>query len=254
VEPGGRLYRTGDRVRFRADGELEFLGRIDHQVKLRGYRIEPGEIEAVLAQFPGVGECVVAVKATASGERRLVAYVVKEAAGQWPEMAELAAHLSATLPAYMLPTDYVRLAALPVTPTNKVDREALPEPDGSRPDLPSAYVGPRTPLEEVIAGIWASILKLDRVGVHDDFFSLGGHSLTATQLVSRIRSACGCDLPLGAIFETPTVAQIAEQVQALQEVVAAPSPPLMRIPREHYRMSLSAAGRDETAIRGRSDE
>ena len=211
-DPGGRLYRTGDRVRLRSDGELEFLGRIDHQVKVRGYRVEPGEVEAVLERHPGVGECVVTVKEGASGERRLVAYVVPRTPGQWPESAELAAHLSAALPPYMLPSDYVRLAALPLTPTNKIDREALPPPDGSRRELSSSYAGPRTPMEQVIAGVWASVLKRDQVGVHDDFFSLGGHSLLATMLISRLRAELRVDLPLRSLFEAPTVAGLAAEI------------------------------------------
>lgn len=247
AEPGARLYRTGDRVRYRPDGELEFLGRTDHQVKIRGYRIEPGEIEAALARHPAVADCVVSAPEMGVGERRLVAYVVP-AAGESPATSELVEFLERQLPGYMIPSDFVRLDALPLTPNAKVDRKALPAVDGTRPDLPTAFAAPRGPLEESIAAIWAAVLKVDRVGVHDNFFRLGGHSLLATQVVSRVRAACGSDLPLRALFESPTVAGLAEQVEAISEPRPGQPPPLVRLPRDGQR-GVPAAVEATTAQR-----
>ena len=210
---GARLYRTGDRVRYRVDGNLEFLGRVDDQLKVRGWRVEPGEVEAALTTHEAVRAAVV----VASGER-LVAYVVAPAA---PTTTELRAHLEQTLPAYMIPANFVVLDELPLTPNGKVDRAALPAPEG-RPDLEDAYVAPRTPAEDVLAGIWRDVLRLERVGVHDDFFELGGHSLVATQVVSRTRAAFSVDVPLRALFDTPTVAGLAAEIERilLEEVEA----------------------------------
>ena len=190
---GARLYRTGDRARWGAGGELEFLGRVDGQVKIRGMRIEPGEIEAVLLAHPGVREDVAVVRDGASGlaaDRRLVAYVVPAGAGD-VSPAALREHLRAHLPEYMVPASIVLLDALPLTATGKLDRRALPEPAAAE----EGYAAPRTPTEEVLAGIWAEVLGLERVGVHDDFFGLGGHSLVATRVVARILPP-GVELPL----------------------------------------------------------
>jgi amino acid adenylation domain-containing protein len=208
VEPGARLYRTGDRVRWQHDGTLEFLGRLDEQVKVRGFRIEPGEIEARLAEHPAVREAVVLVREDAPGDRRLVAYVVGDpAAGA----DVLRAHLSERLPEYMVPSAFVALKALPLTPNGKVDRKALPAPDFASAE--GRYVAPRTPVEEVLAEIWAEVLRLERVGVEESFFELGGHSLLATRVVSRIREVFGVEVPLRALFEGPTVAQLAGRVE-----------------------------------------
>jgi acyl carrier protein len=204
--PGERLYRTGDLARYLPDGNLEFLGRIDHQVKVRGYRIELGEIEATLTAHPAVREAVVVAREEGAGEKRLVAYVVGEASG-----AELRAFVRSKLPEYMVPSAFVALAALPLTANGKIDRRALPAPEG-RPEQERAYVAPRTPVEEVLAGIWAEVLRLDRVGVQDNFFDLGGHSLLATQVVSRLREAFSVELPLRALFETPTIMDLAEAI------------------------------------------
>ncbi|HEU0077456.1 MAG TPA: phosphopantetheine-binding protein, partial [Longimicrobiaceae bacterium] len=206
---GERAYRTGDRARWRADGVLEFLGRTDGQVKVRGFRVEPGEIEAVLRGEPGVREAVVVAREDRPGDRRLVAYVVAERDGGAADpVPALRAAVRALLPEYMLPSAFVALESLPLTPNGKVDRQALPAPDaGGAPE--AEYVAPRTPVEEVLAGIWAEVLGVERVGVHDNYFDLGGHSLLATQLVARIREL-RVEVPVRRVFETPTVAGLAE--------------------------------------------
>ncbi|MBV9772347.1 MAG: amino acid adenylation domain-containing protein, partial [Gemmatimonadetes bacterium] len=212
--PGARAYRTGDRVRRRPDGTLEFLGRADQQVKVRGFRIEPGEIEAALRAHPGVREAVVGVREDASGDRRLVGYVVP-APGVTTSAAELRGHLAARLPDYMVPGAIVTLDALPLTPSGKVDRRALPAPD----PLPGsdADAAPRTPTEEIVAGIFAGVLRLERVGAHDDFFALGGHSLLATQAATRVRAAFGTELPQRVFFQRPTVAGLAAWLDARRD-------------------------------------
>src|SRR6185436_6534255 len=185
--PGARLYRTGDRARYRPDGNLEFLGRRDHQVKIRGFRIELGEIEAALSALAGVREAVVVAR-----EERLVAYVAGDA-----DADALRQALRERLPDYMVPAAFVTLAALPLTPNGKVDRKALLSP-GAAPDWQSgeaSHLAPRTPVEEVLAGIWAELLGLERVGAADDFFALGGHSLLATRVTSRLRQTFKVELP-----------------------------------------------------------
>jgi amino acid adenylation domain-containing protein len=204
---GGRLYRTGDLARFREDGELEYLGRADEQVKVRGFRIELGEVEGALRRQAGVEDCAVVAR-----EGRLVAYVA-HGEGAAPAGAELKAALRRELPEHMVPTAYVVLAKLPLSPSGKVDRRALPAPEGARTEE-RPYVAPRTEAEEALAGLCAELLGLERVGVEDDFFELGGHSLLATQLLSRLRDAFGVELPLRALFESPTVAGLAAAVDA----------------------------------------
>ncbi|HEX5872801.1 MAG TPA: condensation domain-containing protein, partial [Longimicrobium sp.] len=208
AEPGARMYRTGDRVRWTAAGTVEYLARLDGQVKVRGFRIEIGEIEATLRRHADVADCAVVARA-AGGDTRLVAYVVGGA-----DAEALRAHLRETLPDYMVPSAFVAMDALPITPNGKVDRKALPEPDFAA--AADAYTAPRTPTEEVLAGIWAEVLNVARAGVHDDFFALGGHSLLATRVVSRIRAVFGVEMPLRQIFEGATVAQVAERVEALR--------------------------------------
>jgi amino acid adenylation domain-containing protein len=205
--PGARLYRTGDRVRWRDDGVLEFLGRTDHQVKVRGFRVEPGEVEAALRRVPGVAGCTVVAREDASGDRRLAAYVV----GGVPADT-LRAALRRVLPAHMVPGAFVPLDALPLTPNGKVDRQALPAPAWAA--APDAHVAPRTPVEAAMAAAWAEVMGVERVGVHDDFYALGGHSLLAVRLVARLRADLGVELPLRLLFETPTVAQLAAAVGA----------------------------------------
>ncbi|HEX5869637.1 MAG TPA: amino acid adenylation domain-containing protein, partial [Longimicrobium sp.] len=216
---GGRMYRTGDRVRWTAEGTLEYLGRLDHQVKVRGYRIELGEIDTVLRKHPSVRDCAVVVREDAPGERRLVAYVAGDA-----DADELRAHLRQSVPEYMVPSAFVMMERLPLTPNGKLDRKALPAPDfGAAVD---EYVAPRTPVEEALAAVWGEVLRLERVGVHDDFFGLGGHSLLATRLVWRIREAMDGEIDIVALFETPTIAGIAPRLSLRaggDEAAAAPA-------------------------------
>jgi amino acid adenylation domain-containing protein len=217
----GRLYRTGDRCRVLPDGNVEFLGRLDDQVKIRGFRVEPGEVEAALREAPGVREAAVAARADADGgEARLVAYVVGDA-----DAAALRDHLARSLPEYMVPAAFVALDALPLTPNGKVDRAALPAP---APEAPARrFVGPRTPVEEALAGIFAQVLKLDRVSVHDSFFDLGGHSLKATRAGARARSVLGVALKPRDLFEHDTVAKLAARVEAIRsEATGVPAPVL----------------------------
>jgi amino acid adenylation domain-containing protein len=229
---GSRLYRTGDRARWRSDGALELLGRMDHQVKVRGFRIEPGEIEAVLSGHPAVREAAVTAPADASGDRRLVAYVSATEGGGPLDVAALGVYLGSRLPSFMVPSMWVELAALPLTRTGKVDRKALPAPGETATG--AAYEAPRTATEEVLAGIWGDLLSRERVGVHDNFFALGGHSLLATQVVSRLRNRLGVELPVRALFEQPTVAGLAvllaEHGEGGGEAVA--RAPIVALPRD----------------------
>jgi amino acid adenylation domain-containing protein len=205
--PGARLYRTGDLGRWLADGTIEFMGRGDAQVKVRGFRIELGEIEARLAEHAAVREAVVVAREGEVGDPRLVAYYTGEEAGA----AALRAHLAERLPEYMIPAAFVFMDALPVNPNGKLDRKALPAPELASAE--EKYVAPRTPVEEVLAGTWAEVLGVERVGVEDGFFELGGHSLLATRVVSRVRELFGVELPLRALFEGPTVAELARAVE-----------------------------------------
>jgi acyl-CoA synthetase (AMP-forming)/AMP-acid ligase II/acyl carrier protein len=234
---GGRLYRTGDRVRWRAEGVLEFLGRYDDQIKLRGQRIEPGEIECALRQHPGVRACVVIARENAYRGRELVAYVVPE--GDPPATDEWRGFLQQRLPDFMVPSSFVALDALPLAPGGKVDRRALPAPKDERPRLEQAFVPPRDQTEEAVARIWAAVLRLDGVGIHDNFFALGGHSLLATQVVARIRSIFDVEVPLVAIFEEPTIAALAARVASAKATGISVQPQLMRVAREAYRYPLA---------------
>jgi acyl-CoA synthetase (AMP-forming)/AMP-acid ligase II/acyl carrier protein len=215
-EPGARLYRTGDLVRCRPDGDLEFLGRIDQQVKVRGFRIELGEIEAALAGHPDIRAVAVLATDTGAGERGLAAYLVMRD-GAPVNPARLRAYLRERVPDYMIPSWWTGLPALPLTTSKKVDRLALPAPDRARPDLDESYVAPRDTAEEVIGEIWAEVLGLNRIGVHDDFFAAGGHSLLATRVLPRLRDAFAVEIPLRALFEATTVADLAEVVRAAIE-------------------------------------
>jgi surfactin family lipopeptide synthetase A len=215
TKPGTTFYKTGDLGRFLSDGRIEFQGRADHQVKIRGYRIELGEIEAALGKHPAVQECAVVAREDVPGDKRLVGYVIA-AAGQTINAAELRAWVKERVPEYMVPVAMVGMERFPLSPAGKVDRGKLPAPEYTRPELESEFQGARTPAEEMISAIWAEVLKLDQVGVHDNFFALGGHSLLATQVVSRIRQEFKIDLPLRALFEAPTVAGVAEKVMAVK--------------------------------------
>ncbi|WNF29162.1 amino acid adenylation domain-containing protein [Streptomyces sp. C11-1] len=215
--PGARRYRSGDSARRAADGDHEYLGRLDHQVKIRGYRIELGEIENALTRHPAVRDTVVAVDRDAAGDPRLVAYWVGSA-GTPAGPSELREHLGLTLPDYMLPNVYVALDRLPLTRNGKVDRRALPAPEAVRPELDAEFAAPATPVEKVIADIWAEMLSVDRVGRDDDFFELGGHSMLATQAVALTRDQLGVAATLRLFFDRPTVRELAS---ALDELLAA---------------------------------
>jgi amino acid adenylation domain-containing protein len=232
---GARLYRTGDLARYLPDGDIEYLGRADQQVKVRGFRIELGEIEIALSQHPAVKNCVVASRDDeTSGGKQLVAYIVARAASPpIPTPADLRAHLRHTLPEHMIPSSFVTLDALPLTPNGKLDRRGLPASDFSgAARTGDTFAPPRTPIEEVIANIWSSVLGLERVGRSDNFFDLGGHSLLATRLVSRLGQTFGVELPLRALFEHPTVGTLAEVIEQARRAGTTPSaPPLERVER-----------------------
>ncbi len=215
---GARLYRTGDRVRFLPDGRLVFLGRVDQQVKIRGFRVEPGEVEAALALHPAVREAVVVAREDVpGGVRRLVAYVVAREGMEW-EAGELRGHLSGRLPAYLVPAAFVALPALPLTPSGKLDRRALPAPEAVEPAAADAAAAPRTPAEVRLAAIWAELLGV-RVGVHDNFFALGGDSILSIQVIARAAEA-GLRLTPRQLFEHPTVAGLAALAGAGAAVAA----------------------------------
>ena len=231
--PGARLYRTGDQVRYRRDGTLEFLGRIDHQVKVRGYRIELGEIETCLSRHPKIVRSIVMVR-NEQGGQRIVAYLISEGRSSIsPD--ELKQFLQEQLPDYMIPTAFVLLDRFPLTPNGKVDRKALPSPEYSRSNTRKA--GPRTPTEEIIAGLWADVLVMPHVGPLDNFFELGGHSLLATQVLSRVRTTFRVELPLRTLFDHPTVEGFAVaidralgQVEGLQHTPLVPASRNGRVP------------------------
>jgi acyl carrier protein len=221
-EPGSRLYRTGDLVRYGADGTIEFLGRLDHQVKLRGFRIELGEIESVLSRHPAVRQAIVILREDSPGDQRLVAYIVCHE-GHSVKGKELKSFLGEKLPNYMIPSGFVFLDALPLTPSGKVDRESLPLAVQSSLDSGTDYVAPRDPVEHVVARIWGEVLKIERVSIVDNFFELGGHSLLATQVMSRVRETFRAELPLRKLFERPTVAGLAASVEEAISGDAAPA-------------------------------
>jgi acyl carrier protein len=208
---GERMYRTGDLAKWTPGGELVFLGRADDQVKIRGFRVEPGEVQAVLAGCPGVARAAVTVREDTPGDRRLAGYLVpggdEDGAGL---VARAREHAAARLPEYLVPSVLVVLAELPLTPAGKLDRAALPAPD--RAGGAGAGREPATVREEILCGLFADVLGVERVGPEDDFFALGGHSLLAVQLVSRVRAVLGTELPVRAVFDAPTAAEIASRI------------------------------------------
>jgi amino acid adenylation domain-containing protein len=265
LEPGARIYRTGDLARYTPQGDVEFLGRLDHQVKIRGYRIELGEIEAVLRRHPQVRSGMIAVREDESGEQRLIGYVVpqqgadvldrrngdravKETTGQSPAAEEntlsvsaLRRYLKENLPEYMVPSAFVVLKALPRLPNGKVDLGALPAPEAVRPDLEQQYAAPRTPVEEALTSVWSEILSVKRVGINDNFFDLGGHSLLVTQITLRVRQIFKVNLPLRIMFEAPTIAGFAEKVEeAIRQGEDLQIPPITPVSRDR-RLPLSFA-------------
>jgi amino acid adenylation domain-containing protein len=210
---GGRLYRTGDLVRWQVDGNLEYLGRLDQQVKIRGFRIELEEIEAILETHPSVARCIVLAREDQPGEKRLVAYVVKKTGVPWPNASGLEEYLKVSLPEYMVPTVFVELEKLPLNHNGKIDRKALPQPDRDTPE--EEYVGPRDATEETLCQLWQEVLRRERVGIHDDFFSMGGHSLLAVLIIARIKLAFAVEIPLSALFAGPTVAKMAKHIASV---------------------------------------
>ncbi len=213
-EAGSRLYKTGDLVRYLPDGNIEFLGRIDYQVKIRGFRIELGEIEANLSKHPAVERCVVIAREDIPGDQRLVAYIVPSSQPV-PSVGEWRAYLKRTLPDYMIPAMFVTLASLPLTSNGKVNRRALPAPDALHSDRSDNFVSPDGPVEEMLAEIWQSVLRVDKVSLYDDFFELGGHSLLAVKMISRLHQVYNLDVSFRTIFDAPTIAQLAEIIEAM---------------------------------------
>lgn len=209
--PGARIYRTGDRARCLPDGNLEFLGRTDHQVKIRGYRIEPGEIEMTLERNPAVQQAVVVMQEDGRGGQRLVAYVVPRHETD-PSARDLRSFASEWLPNYMVPSAFVLLEKLPLTSNAKVDRKALPAPDWSRRESEVSYVPPGSPVEVSLVAIWEDILQKEQVGILDSFFELGGDSLPATRMMSRIRETYHVEVSLRLFFEAPFVQALATAI------------------------------------------
>ena len=233
--PGARLYRTGDRARWRFDGTIEFLGRLDGQIKLRGVRIEPAEIEVALAAHPAVAAAAVELREDAHGGPRLIAHVVPHAGGA-PDPEALRRHLRQSLPETLVPAAFVMCQRLPLSPSGKLDRRALPPPGAPAAEAPRARALPRTPTEKTLAGIWSEILQVSQVSVNDHFFEAGGHSLIATRLLSRVRDALEVELPLRILFETPVLVDLASAIDACRTRTAGPA--LERVTDETPELSL----------------
>ncbi|HKV09761.1 MAG TPA: amino acid adenylation domain-containing protein [Thermoanaerobaculia bacterium] len=227
ARPGERVYNTGDLARWTEDGQMDFLGRADHQVKVRGFRIELGEIESVLLEHSGVKDAVVVAAEGRSGEKRLVAYLVPR--GPAPDLGEIQELLASRLPDYMRPAAFAFLAALPLTPNNKVDRRALPEVRGGETTEPGAG---RTLTEDIVLGLFTDLLERGGIGPDDDFFALGGHSLLAGQVAAGLRSALGLELPPSVLFEHPTAARLAREIEARRRGGAGSLPPLEPVSRQ----------------------
>jgi amino acid adenylation domain-containing protein len=224
-DPSARLYKTGDLVRYRPNGDLEFLRRVDHQVKIRGYRIELGEIEAVISRHPGVREAVAIIRENALGNKGLVVYIISHNERP-PSTSELRNYLKEYLPEYMVPSTFVTLEEFPLNPNGKIDRKALPEPEQDRPDLDMAYIAPQNEIEKSLVEIWSEVLGLKKVGVQDDLFDLGGHSLTTPQLASRISKRFSVSLPILTFFQHPTIREISEIIDSQKgDAIPAVGPP-----------------------------
>jgi amino acid adenylation domain-containing protein len=243
-EPGARLYRTGDLARYHASGDLEYLGRNDHQVKVRGFRIEPGEIEEALTRSPGVRECLVLAREDNTGDKRLVAYLVPPGQQETPTSASLRHHLQALLPEYMIPSAFVWLAEMPLTAHGKIDRAALPAPDQSRPEQEAAYVVPATQVEAAVAEVWAKVLGIDLVGALDNFFALGGDSMRSVRVVALLKQR-GLSCSLQQLFRYQTVRELAQVLvrEAPAAFSSVPDQPFMLIDAQD-RQKLPAALED----------
>lgn len=245
-----RLYRSGDLARYLPNGDIEYLGRIDHQVKIRGFRIEVGEIEAVLSKYTDVQEAIVVVREDVPGDQRLVAYIVtshySERVPNQVITRNLRNFLKQKLPEYMVPNSFILLDTLPLTPSGKVDRKALQQysptvASDTTPELEAEFAAPRNAIEQTIAGVWTEVLRCDRIGIRDHFFDLGGHSLLATQVISRLRELFRVELSLRLMFESPSVAELAEAIAQLQSTPAtAPELAITSVSRAAYRMKRSA--------------
>ena len=207
-EPGAKLYKTGDVVRYRADGNLEFLGRADNQVKIRGFRVELEEVEQAVRSYAGVADCVVVLREDDDHDKRLIAYVVPDPALS-PTITELRKFIKSKLPSYMVPAAFSMIAALPLMASGKIDRRALPEPE-AQPETDEIFAPPRTPLEELLASAWREVLKLERIGIYDNFFDLGGHSLLAAKVTSIVRNLVDVEFGMVDVFQAPTIAELAE--------------------------------------------
>ncbi|NJK49493.1 AMP-binding protein, partial [Candidatus Gracilibacteria bacterium] len=208
-DAGSRLYRTGDKARYLSDGNIEFLGRIDHQVKVRGFRIELGEIEAVLNQHPEVKECVVINREDVPGKNQLIAYIVYKQE-KVVTVTELRHFLEEKLPLYLVPTNFVTIDAMPLSPNGKIDRRSLPVPNNLRPELEVNYVIPQTEVQQAIADVWQKVLALEKVGIHDNFFEIGGHSLLLIQVNSKLCQLFNIELSIVEMFRYPTISSLSE--------------------------------------------
>ena len=234
---GARLYRTGDLARYRADGCIEFLGRVDSQVKIRGFRIEPGEIETLLSQHESIRQAVVIARDEAEGDKRLVAYLV---GGEEPvpSTSDLRRYLQQRLPDYMVPSAFITLDSLPLTANGKLNLRELPSPEPMRPELSVNYRTPRTPIEKLLCDLWVELLDVERVGIDDNFFDLGGHSILGTVMISSVRKQINVDLPVRTIFELPTVAELASLISEIKARGVEPeSLPIARVSRVPQRMT-----------------
>jgi acyl-CoA synthetase (AMP-forming)/AMP-acid ligase II/acyl carrier protein len=234
-DPHARLYNPGDAARYLPDGNIEFLGRTDNQVKIRGFRIELGEIEAVIAGYAGVQQAVVAARELAPGQLGLVAYVVP-VTGVPFDIPGLRAFLKGKLPAYMLPSAVELLEKIPLNANRKVDRKALPAPQKKSSDLVEQFVAPRTETEAKLTAIWSEVLQMSPIGVQDNFFALGGHSLMAIQVISRVRDRFGIEMPLRTLFENPTIAELSVAMQAVGSDTLSMHVPLVPVNRQAVRV------------------
>ncbi|MDQ3174281.1 MAG: amino acid adenylation domain-containing protein, partial [Acidobacteriota bacterium] len=237
---GERLYRSGDLAKLLSSGEMVYLGRADDQVQIRGFRVELGEVRSRLLKHPGVATVEVIARKLRASDLELVAYVVPTTELSVTALRE---HLAQTLPYYMVPSAFVMLKKLPMTPNGKVDRQALPQPDQTRPEVETNFVAPRTAVEEALAAMWMEVLGVGRVGVNDNFFDLGGHSLLATQVVSRVRQALHVEVPLRSLFEGPTIARLSETVEKSKgNGAASQAPAITPVSRQEHRVKISAEG------------
>jgi len=228
-EIGTRLYNTGDLVRWTSDGRIDYIGRLDQQVKIRGFRIELGEIEAVLNRRSDIRDSVVVVHGESSDQKKLVAYIVPEQDLK-PIIDDIQSDLLEHLPDYMLPSNYVFLDTLPLTQSGKIDRNNLPLPDQKSPEMGGDIISPRTPSEEILVWIWSDVLKLNEISIYDNFFKIGGHSLSAISVVTQIRKFFHVDMQLSTLFESPTIGRLAGQIDRLSELR---TPPIESLPREN---------------------